>query len=122
MAGLSKIPRGTDAEFIITVNGVDLAALQGYCCWVYSQSGVVLAQFSKNNLNGFNSTEVVDETLGKFKIHLTSIMTRDAEPGIYLVEVKAQTSVNAQSYLTGTIGTPLCEIIATIGYNTNSLS
>lgn len=91
----ANIYKGSDLIIQITVkkNGAakDLSGYNGLIAVLYNGDSMKkLEQYSRDEVEGYEDLEVVDEANGVVKINLKRSVTKHAETGPLYIEIKAQ--------------------------------
>ena len=97
---MAQIRRGEDKVITITLNddngtAINLStAYTGLVCYLTTDDGNILQQYSRETLTGHNSSDFnqlnQSTNTGQFEIRLQSAITKPAPVGQFFLEVKAQ--------------------------------
>jgi len=97
---MAQIRRGEDKVITITLNNENGTAINlstayaGLVCYLTTDDGNILEQYSRETLTGHNSSDFnqLDQSTntGQFEIRLQSAVTKAAPIGKFFFEIKAQ--------------------------------
>ena len=87
--------KGGDRVIEITLQNPDLTAFNltgvlGVVAHLKDKFDTILTKWSKNPLPGYDSLTLTDALNGKFEVLLQSAKTVNAEPGVYVLDIKVQ--------------------------------
>lgn len=96
----SRIIKGVDIPLRVTIKGANqspmaIASLTAMVILLYYEvSGQILSKFSLNEIPGYETIHVIDPSLGLIELRIPASLTKNAQTGRILLEIKMK-STNA---------------------------